>query len=152
VSTVSTTPYKFKNLCDICQRLRSKEKKRESKNTQYIRDRVATTCLFAIRTRVQQRSDNVGTSVFDRRANILANALHLCSNTTYSSHDDQSGASHYRHIVTSLSTVKNRADCSVDDAQHNRPAHLDALWRLLGAIRCMYVQHAMIITQCCHLS
>jgi len=53
--------------------------------------------FIAIRTRVQQRSDNVGTSVFDRRANILANALHLCSNTACSSHDDQSSAS--PHII-----------------------------------------------------
>lgn len=31
-----------------------------------------------IRTRVQERSYNVSTSVFDRRANVFANALHLC--------------------------------------------------------------------------
>lgn len=48
-------------------------------------------CISGVRTRVQERPDNVSASVFDRRANVLADALHRCSGAACGSECGGSG-------------------------------------------------------------
>lgn len=73
--------------------------------------------IYGIRTCVQERSDNVSTSVFDRRANVLADALHLCSGSACGSEYGGSGrrvARRHRAVISPSAVSRTRAGLIAD--------------------------------------